>query len=429
MKRSVIHISVVIMLLGWGCGAVIKNTTPSVTKNVASIYNPSSSPLHPEFIVYHERPDLSRLYLRIFTQELLFNQANREGKYMGRLEVLYELREVINGNESQFIADSATIVYNLNRDEIKDVFFSSIPVRAFQDKIYSLKVTATDQLRNKNSISFLEVDKSSVNTAQNYKVISFRSGYPSFNKVFSATDVFKITYARSEIDTIYVKYYRNTFPLPRPPVTNLPSPRPEFIPDSVFAYPYSDTMLYRLPFEGMYHIQADPNQMGGLTLFNFGNSFPRVTTIDEMIGPLVYLCSTVEYEDLMTQTNKKLTLDNFWLQAAGNVETSRELIRIYYNRVFYANYFFTSYKEGWKTDRGMMFIIYGAPNTLTKSAETEVWTYYRKKGKEPLRFTFSKVSNPYSDNDYQMERDFVNSMWLQAVQDWRKGKVFYTDKI
>jgi GWxTD domain-containing protein len=429
MKRFSIYIAVFILILAGGCGPLIKNTTPSVTKNVASIYNPSSSPLHPEFIVYHERPDLSRLYLKTYTQELLFNQANREGKYMGLLEIHYELREVVNGNESEAIADSASILYNLDRKEIKDIFFASIPIRAFQGKIYSLKVATTDKLRSKNSISFLEVDKSSVNTAQNYKVISSRTGYPSFNKMFNSNDVFYINYARSEIDTIYVKYYRETFPLPRPPVTNLTSVRPEFIPDSIFAYPYSDTIPYRLPFVGMYHIQADLNQLGGLTLFNFGNSYPKVTTIDEMIGPLVYLTSTVEYEDLMNQTNKKLALDNFWLQVAGNVETSRELIRIYYNRVFYANYFFSSYKEGWKTDRGMMFIIYGAPNTLTKSAETEVWTYYRKKGKEPLRFTFSKVRNPYSDNDYQLERDFVNSMWLQAVQDWRKGKVFYTDKI
>lgn len=429
MGRYLLYILVLILLLAGGCGPVVKNTTPSVTKNVASIYNPSSSPLHPEFIVYHERPDLSRIYLRIFTQELLFNQANREGKYMGSLKVHYELREVINGKESEAIADSASIVYNLDRNEIKDIFFASIPLMAFQDEIYSLKLTTTDQLRNKNSISFLEVDKSSVNTAQNYKVVSFRTGYPSFNKVFSSDDVFNITYARSEIDTVYVKYYRNTFPLPRPPVTNLTSARPEFIPDSIFAYSYKDTIPYRLPFEGMYHIQVDPNQQGGLTLFNFGNSYPRITTIDEMVGPLVYLTSTVEYDDLMNQTNKKVALDNFWLQVAGNVETSRELIRIYYNRVFYANYFFSSYKEGWKTDRGMMFIIYGAPNTLTKSAEAELWTYYRKKGKEPLRFTFSKVRNPYSDNDYQLERDFVNSMWLQAVQDWRKGKVFYTDKL
>jgi len=429
MSKHIINISVFIILFAGGCSNMVRYTTPSVTKNVASIYNPSSSPLHPEFVVYHERPDISRLYLKIYTQEIIFNQANREGKYMGSVEVHYELREVINGNESEAIADSASISYSLDRNEIKDIFFASIPIRAFQDKIYSLKVTTTDQLRNKSSISFLEVDKSSVNTAQNFKVISFRTGYPSFNKVFNSNEVFFVTYGRRAIDSVVVKYYRNTFPLPRPPVTNLSSARPDFVPDSVFIYPYRDTISYLLPYEGMYHIQVDPDQQGGLTLFNFGNSYPRVTTTDEMIGPLAYLTSTVEFNDLINQTNKKLALDNFWLQTTGNVETSRELIRIYYNRVFFANYFFSSYKEGWKTDRGMMFIIYGPPNALTKSAETEIWTYYRKRGKEPLRFTFSKVKNPYSDNDYQLERNFVNSMWLQAVADWRKGKVFYTDKI
>jgi GWxTD domain-containing protein len=429
MSRYFINISVLIILLAAGCSNLVRYTTPSVTKNVASIYNPSSSPLHPEFVVYHERPEVSRLYIKLYTQELLFNQANREGKYMGSLKIHYELREVINGNDSEAVADSATISYNLDRNEIKDVFFASIPLIAFQDRIYSLKVRTTDELRNKSSISFLEVDKSSVNTAQNYKVILLGTGYPSFDRVFNSNEVFFITYARRQIDTIYVKYYRNTFPLPRPPITNLSSARPEFIPDSIFTYPYRDTISYRLPYEGMYHIQIDPGQQGGLTLFNFGNSYPRVTTIDEMIGPLAYLTSTVEFNDLINQTNKKLALDNFWIRTAGNVETSRELIRIYYNRVFFANYYFSSYKEGWKTDRGMMFIVYGPPNALTKTAETEIWTYYRKRGKEPLRFTFSKVRNPYSDNDYQLERDFVTSMWLQAVEDWRKGKVFYTDKL
>jgi len=429
MKRNSLYISVIIILLSGGCSSIVKYTMPSVSRNVASIYNPSSSPLHPEFVVYHERPDISRLYLKLFTQEILFNQANREGKYMARIEVHYELREVVNGNESEAVTDSSTITYNLERNEIKDIFFASIPLRAIQDKIYSLKVNTTDKLRNKSSISFLDVDKSSVNTAQNFKIIPFRTGYLSFDKVFNSHDVFSVTYARKNIDSIYVKYYRNTFPLPRPPVTNLPSTRPEFIPDSIFKYAYNDTVNYLLPYEGMYHIQVDPAQQGGLTLFNFGQSFPKVTTIDEMIGPLAYLTSSAEFDELVNQTNKKLALDNFWLRTTGNVETSRELIRIYYNRVFFANYYFSSYKEGWKTDRGMMFIVYGPPNALTKSAENEVWTYYRKRGKEPLRFTFTKIKNPYSDNDYQLERDFVNSMWLQAVQDWRKGKVFYADKI
>ncbi|KPK87383.1 MAG: hypothetical protein AMS27_02495 [Bacteroides sp. SM23_62_1] len=417
------------ILVTGSCARLTQKSTIAVNRNMATIYNPSSTPLHPEMVIYHERIDMSRLYVKLYTIELLFNQANREGVYLASVDLHYELREIINGNESGAVADSATMHYSLNRNAIKDIFITSIPILAQQNKIYSLKVNITDLLRKKSSISFLDVDKSFINTSQNFKVITAATGYPSFDRVFKSNDIFNITYAREKIDTLYVKYYQSRFPLPRPPVTNLSSPRPDFIPDSIYAYPYSDTIKYLLPRPGMYYIQVDPRQAGGLALFNFGEHYPRVTTMDDMIGPLAYLTSTVEFNDLINSTNKKLAVDNFWLQASGNVQTARELIRIYYNRVFYANYYFTSYKEGWKTDRGMMFIVYGPPNSLSKTADMEIWTYYRKRGKEPLRFAFSKVRTPYSDNDYQLERNFVNSMWIQAVQDWRRGKIFYVDNI
>jgi GWxTD domain-containing protein len=172
---------------------------------------------------------------------------------------------------------------------------------------------------------------------------------------------------------------------------------------------------------------VDPGQQGGLTLFNFGENYPRVASVEDMVGPIAYLASSQEFNDLITQANLKLAVDNFWLQAGGNVNTARELIRVYYNRVFFANYFFTSYKEGWKTDRGMMFIVYGPPNILTKRGDTEIWVYYRKKSREPLQFTYSRHENPYTQNDYHLERNFVNSLWTVAVRDWRSGKIFYTE--
>ena len=51
---------------------------------------------------------------------------------------------------------------------------------------------------------------------------------------------------------------------------------------------------------------------------------------------------------MLASDNRKIALDNFWLGFTNNVERSRELVRIYYNRVLYANYFFSSYKEGWQ---------------------------------------------------------------------------------
>ncbi len=409
-------------------GCVSKPQQETARSNMAFLYNPTSSPLHPEFIVFHEARSQSRLYIKIYPVELLFNQANAEETYQSQLEINYVLTEIIDGKESELVADSTTTEFTLKMDEVKNVFVANLPIRTMEGKKYMLKVTTTDLLRRKGTSNYIHIDRSTVNTGQNYMVTG-SGGHPSFDRVFQTGEYFHVQYNRKGVDTVYVKYYRNMTPLPRPPVTNLSSTRPDFVPDSIFAYAYSDTTRVTLPLEGMYHIQVDPYKPGGLSLFNFGDNYPRVATVSDMIGPMAYLASSVEFNELTNQTNKKLAVDNFWLESAGNVQTARELIRVYYNRVFFANYFFTSYKEGWKTDRGMMFIVYGPPNILTKKGDTEIWVYYRKKSREPLQFTFSRHASPYTQNDFMLERNFITSMWVQAVRDWRSGKIFYTESI
>ena len=396
-------------------------------KNLTHLYNPTTSPIHPELLVYHESQFQSRLYVKLYASELLFNQANRDGIYQSRVKIQFELRELTDGKESELISDSLTSILTVKKEEIKNIFIANLEVKTQESKKYILKVYTTDLTRNKGTVNYIHVDRSTFNTAQNYLVTSASNGSPFFDPVFHSGEIFNVHYNRRGIDSVYVKYYKNNFPLPRPPLTNLRSPMPEFRADSMFTFAYSDTINNILLLEGMYHLQVDPLQPDGLTLFNFGMNFPRVITIDDMIGPLAYLSSSSEFNELITQTNKKLALDNFWLKAAGNAQSARELIRIYYNRVYFANFFFTSYKEGWKTDRGMVFIIYGPPNLLTKRGDTEIWVYYRKKSREPLQFTFSRHDNHFTQKDFLLERNFVNSMWSQAVQDWRRGKIFFTE--
>lgn len=427
MGRAALIPAVLLSLILNACVMQPKQMQETARKNLAFLYNPSSTPLHPEFNVYHETSTRSRLYIKLFPVELLFNQANPEGKYQSNLNVHYELKELIDGRESEYIADSSTVKFTLPLDNSSNIIVINLPLMTREGARYLLKIETTDMIRRKGTVNFVHIDRSSINTAQNFQVISASTGHPSFDKVFHSSEIFYVNYNRRGVDSIYVKFYKNDFPMPRPPITNLTSPRPDFIPDSIFVYPFIDTMKYILPREGMYHIQVDPRQEGGLTLFNFGDNYPRIANVYNMVGPLAYLANSQEFNELINQTNLKLAIDNFWLQAGGNVGTSRELIRVYYNRVFFANYFFTSYKEGWKTDRGMMFIVYGPPNILTKKGNNEIWVYYRKKAREPLQFTFSRHNSPYTQNDFWLERNFTNSLWTVAVRDWRSGKIFYTE--
>jgi GWxTD domain-containing protein len=144
-----------------------------------------------------------------------------------------------------------------------------------------------------------------------------------------------------------------------------------------------------------------------------------------MIEPLVYLTSGGEYDELKNAANKKLAVDNFWLDKAGDPDNARELIRIYYNRVYFANYYFTSFKPGWKTDRGMIFIMYGPPQSVTVTPEQEKWIYYKNNFTTTVTFTFNYSRSPYTTDNYILQRaENYDAYWRTAVDSWRQGKVF-----
>jgi hypothetical protein len=54
----------------------------------------------------------------------------------------------------------------------------------------------------------------------------------------------------------------------------------------------------------------------------------------------------------------------------------------YYIRVQFANKNFAHYIEGWRTDMGMVYIIFGSPNNVDRhpfdidSKPYEIWSYY-----------------------------------------------------
>ena len=60
-----------------------------------------------------------------------------------------------------------------------------------------------------------------------------------------------------------------------------------------------------------------------------------------------------------------------------------ELMDEYYRRVDFSNANFGTMQQGWQSDRGMVYIILGAPNDIERhpfesdGKPYEIWTYYR----------------------------------------------------
>jgi GWxTD domain-containing protein len=141
--------------------------------------------------------------------------------------------------------------------------------------------------------------------------------------------------------------------------------------------------------------------------------------------PVRYLTTRREYDEMKANKDLKNAVDKFWLETGGNAERTRYLIKKYYSRVQFANENFTSYLEGWKTDRGIIYIIFGPPHMVYRSSKTEVWIYGEASAAMSLNFSFIKVINPFTDNDYTLSRAPVyEANWYRAVDMWRQGRVY-----
>ncbi len=123
--------------------------------------------------------------------------------------------------------------------------------------------------------------------------------------------------------------------------------------------------------------------------FSLGNAeFPfSLNDIDKLIDQLQYIAKESESDYMRagkTVAEKQKRFMEFWKSKDPNPLTRRnEVMNEYYRRLFYANkHFSTTYTEGWKTDMGMVFIIFDAPSNIDRhpydmdSKPFEIWDYY-----------------------------------------------------
>ncbi len=108
--------------------------------------------------------------------------------------------------------------------------------------------------------------------------------------------------------------------------------------------------------------------------------------IDIAIDQLEYIAKDNEMSELKsaaTLAEKQQKFLDFWKRRSTNPNAPRnEKMSLYYARVEYANKHFTRYREGWRTDMGLVFILLGPPSNVERypfqidEKPEEVWQYY-----------------------------------------------------
>lgn len=112
-----------------------------------------------------------------------------------------------------------------------------------------------------------------------------------------------------------------------------------------------------------------------------------LTDLEKAIEQMVYFASPEDLNFIKAAAERREKAKRFvafWKKQDPNpADEYNPVFNEYYNRVAYANQNFTSYSlEGWRSDRGMVLIILGAPDNIDRhpfeyySKPYEVWQYY-----------------------------------------------------
>lgn len=164
-----------------------------------------------------------------------------------------------------------------------------------------------------------------------------------------------------------------------------------------------------------------------------GIDYPYLRTPRELAAPLCYLMSKKNYRKMMAIHNPdslKAAIDKFWLGHIKNPQKAKSVLKLYYDRVEQANKQFSNYKEGWKTDLGMIYILFGPPWYVWNSLDTMQWTYGYDRTDPDRNFFFvrPKLKNEYYPfYNYILQRQSgYFTVNYQRVQDWLTGYILDT---
>lgn len=157
-------------------------------------------------------------------------------------------------------------------------------------------------------------------------------------------------------------------------------------------------------------------------------AFPQIETLGELVDALDYIAYPRELDFIRAGTTpreRRLRFDAFWGALVEDRQVAANLLRQYYERVEEANLRFTTVKPGWKTDRGMIYVVFGAPSYVEQTFEGEVW-HYGYDDDAASTFAFERVGagdDGLFDHVVLLRQPHYERAWTRAVARWRRGQV------
>jgi GWxTD domain-containing protein len=143
-----------------------------------------------------------------------------------------------------------------------------------------------------------------------------------------------------------------------------------------------------------------------------------------MAQPLIYITTSSEFNGIREATDTQKEFENFVFGTVTNKpDIASTFIKHYFRRVKDGGYLFTSDQDGWKTDKGMLYQIFGNPRQVFRNENTELWVYNFEDGGR-VRFVFDIMKAEGNIKGYNLIRNKkYKDVWMNAVTRWRNGQV------
>lgn len=374
----------------------------------------------------HTDSTTTHLHYQLQSEELLYTRTSEKGVYFSRVKISYK---IFPNYVTENILDSGTIWISDSLVENKShLIYGYFPVKISQGSNCLAEIVAMDENRKTIGVTYLRIYKSSPLVRENFFVNSI--SYPSCplpNYTAEPGTMLRIHYRFATAEQLLqVRYYKREFPFPPPPFSGAEQIPFDYKADSIFYLRMDEQQnaIFSAAKTGFYHIVADTNSTSGYTLFIKEKQKEGYYLSTEMLRYMRYIVNRQEYTELTESKDPKASLDEIWLRFSPNKERAKQLISIYFNRVQFANRFFNAHLPGWKTDRGLIFIVFGYPSKVLSDDTSETWVYGEGNTIGSINFIFTKIENPFSDNDFALNRaESYKELWQRTVDAWRQGRL------
>lgn len=393
-----------------------KQTQSSQLKNA---YEENITTIAVDCILFHYTSDSSRLYVRTHTQNLLYA---RQGNAKPTASVVVKVKKP-NGDKPI----KTFRITDTDPDKIAKTLIAHTDLHLPKGERTQLIITVTDENRSRTVEKRITSNKTDLNNRQNFLITDVNQQVPIFTDRVKPNADYRIFFNEEIKNQLVSRFYSRDFSMPAPPFVMYARKPFDYDADAIQKLPLQDSNHFKFTTgnNGFYHITLGEESEEGLTLFISDPDFPKVTTEEDLMWPLRYILSGKEFDRILSAPDRKQALENMWISWAGSKDRARKSIKAYYNRVERANEYFSSHVEGWKSDRGMIYIVYGKPNKIYRTDEVETWIYGDEGSPLAITFYFLKVVNPFTDNDYILNREEIyKPSWYRMANAWRDGRIF-----